>query len=994
MLCVADAEKPLQRQSQPRSGPAAPPSSEVLPSKADSALDPVLASTDTPEEASEVAHEAIRASTAIAAGGTHTSRAVSDQGSTRKSPAQAGEGQASSLASLPGPLATKVVQAVVAGNELVNTARYAEAEAVFSAMLEVVSSVVELWLGRGSARAMRGNLVGALQDFDAAVKVNPKHVDAHKRRGQVLQALGRPEEAVQAMNRASQLLSSQAESGGKAASGEHTAPGAAGMPSSAGEVGAARLHLLLQKGKALFASQDFEGAVLDFQEATRLDPACGEAWDLLGRSLSTLGLCKAAVRAGERAVSLLPKSGPALLNLAAAHRLWGSGSAALRVMNRAVGLGGDSALAARSVRSMLLHQLGHTAAAVQDIQTVVAAHHGGVEAKFVLAMALHALGRWSEAIPLYDAVVRKDPAHMAFSQRDWAVYQARWADERLWPHLSISGVGAPVAAGPPAHFSEAGYFPDKRVPAGWKEGFTKRLGKTTWAAMASNGLVPEPAALEGMAPDVCPTDLSTPAAVSAAWATATALGDEVQASPLRTAPSSPVQVLLTAAKQVGRMLQYGGSPGFLRNERQHLQFGLAVIHIAQVAQKAMDPSTQVTVPDCASSTSQHEADEAGSSRSSTTQHRLYWRDFMDIAVVWRQLSDPFDPVWYLDRLTSEGFAEGFGLQTPMVSGQQHVPRYFPYSSRALAIVKVLVLKEREVQGSTREALRQASSPGQVYEALGGQDFFVETPCYSSLHPPPSASLVPLRPSPTSAKSLQPPDRDDVACYEVTTSVGGCESVSAAGRLPPAQGVVLAGTRLTITSKEGAPGHMFTIRTPGTPKRWAAMSAEIDHALREFLAAAQTGNRAELAPMVLRVYFYIVNMGPLTRGSSAVAMAMLAGLSMACGLPLSLPMTKGVQLDWEAILTPTPACFTARVLPMVFQSVWQEANCSGQLGHAAGDEPASNTGDSTSVRPEELPCVPECFPCLRSIVAAMGHAPDVHPGGLGEITSAPPAGSDS
>lgn len=58
-------------------------------------------------------------------------------------------------------------------------------------------------------------------------------------------------------------------------------------------------------------------------------------------------------------------------------------------------------------------------------------------------------------------------------------------------------------------------------------------------------------------------------------------------------------------------------------------------------------------------------------------HKLNARDVFDIAVRWRQVSEPFDPVFYIDGLSQAAFEEGFGLQTPMVSGQNRVVRYYP-----------------------------------------------------------------------------------------------------------------------------------------------------------------------------------------------------------------------------------------------------------------------------------------------------------------------------
>jgi hypothetical protein len=39
--------------------------------------------------------------------------------------------------------------------------------------------------------------------------------------------------------------------------------------------------------------------------------------------------------------------------------------------------------------------------------------------------------------------------------------------------------------------------------------------------------------------------------------------------------------------------------------------------------------------------------------SGSQVHPLGWRDVFDIAVRWRQLSEPNDPVWWIDQLVPE-----------------------------------------------------------------------------------------------------------------------------------------------------------------------------------------------------------------------------------------------------------------------------------------------------------------------------------------------------
>ena len=46
-------------------------------------------------------------------------------------------------------------------------------------------------------------------------------------------------------------------------------------------------------------------------------------------------------------------------------------------------------------------------------------------------------------------------------------------------------------------------------------------------------------------------------------------------------------------------------------------------------------------------------------------HQFGWRDLFDVGVRWRQISEPNDPVWWIDRFPSQAFEDGFGLQTPI-----------------------------------------------------------------------------------------------------------------------------------------------------------------------------------------------------------------------------------------------------------------------------------------------------------------------------------------
>lgn len=168
------------------------------------------------------------------------------------------------------------------------------------------------------------------------------------------------------------------------------------------------------------------------------------------------------------------------------------------------------------------------------------------------------------------------------------------------------------------------------------------------------------------------------------------------------------------------------TPGFLPNRRQHRMFGLAVLQMSLALRKHMSlialEGSGLTVPNAAASSSSSNRGsvdncKARSNTSSTSAkvfvssssatgtlrsgkrgegantHSFNWRDMYDIAVRWRQLSEPSDPVWWIDRFPLEAFQEGFGLQTPIVNGQLFTVRYAPYYSMAFERLRQLLLEE-------------------------------------------------------------------------------------------------------------------------------------------------------------------------------------------------------------------------------------------------------------------------------------------------------------
>ena len=131
----------------------------------------------------------------------------------------------------------------------------------------------------------------------------------------------------------------------------------------------------------------------------------------------------------------------------------------------------------------------------------------------------------------------------------------------------------------------------------------------------------------------------------------------------------------------------------------------------------------------------------------------------------------------------------------------------------------------------------------------------------------------------------------------------------------AAGEALEGTRVTL-QRSPPGGFDFTIRTPGTPARWGLYDAEMARAWGAAVdagarvrASRSAGDAAALVDAAATLFYYWVSFGPLSRGSAACGYVVLAGLLVAGGLAAPPPrMPRGRQLDWEAILSPTPAAF--------------------------------------------------------------------------------------
>jgi hypothetical protein len=214
-----------------------------------------------------------------------------------------------------------------------------------------------------------------------------------------------------------------------------------------------------------------------------------------------------------------------------------------------------------------------------------------------------------------------------------------------------------------------------------KEGFAKRWGRSqlppTYNLKKTSDLRPDVV--------IVPLDAASPRGKLIAFADA--VGPMMQ---VRLRFWVPIRSPVSLHEHLDDVPQYD-SPGFLKNTKQYRQFGLAAIEVAQLCLKVWR-SGGLSLPDSVASLPSLWNSECvelvftlslWSRRPSIgcspgrKSHVVTARDVYDAAVRWRQMSEPFDPVFYIDGLTRTAFEEGFGLQTPMVSGQNLVVRYYP-----------------------------------------------------------------------------------------------------------------------------------------------------------------------------------------------------------------------------------------------------------------------------------------------------------------------------
>lgn len=270
-----------------------------------------------------------------------------------------------------------------------------------------------------------------------------------------------------------------------------------------------------------------------------------------------------------------------------------------------------------------------------------------------------------------------------------------------------------------------------------------------------------------------------------------------------------------------------------------------------------------------------------------------WRRVYDVAVRWRREAEPGDAVWWIDQLPWRAFAEGFGLHTPMQSGLLKVVRYATYIPAALDVVKETLRRNLPAgEAALRKTINEARTLEAVHALCNHRDFWCTAPCASERSP----------------------------------------------------GVDLGGTRITLQAKPFG-GFDFSIRTPGTPARWALYDQELAFHWQKLGEEVRAGAPDAIRDRIAKMFYYWCAFGPLSRGSAACGYAVLFGMLTAAGLGVPSALPPGRQVDWEAILAPTASGFADGVRPWLADA-------------------------TAAAAPGDLPPPPEAFATLRDRLGAL------------------------
>uniref|UniRef100_A0A670Z852 Tetratricopeptide repeat domain 13 n=1 Tax=Pseudonaja textilis TaxID=8673 RepID=A0A670Z852_PSETE len=313
---------------------------------------------------------------------------------------------------------------------------------------------------------------------------------------------------------------------------------------------------------------------------------------------------------------------------------------------------------------------------------------------------------------------------------------------------------------------------------------------------------------------------------------------------------SSVQEMICVANHLGSLMQYE-TVGFLPNKRMHRAMGLAVLEVMQAVQRTWVNSKV---------------------RMNGKTKLMQWRDMFDIAVKWRRIADPDQPVLWLDQIPAQSL-RGFNNHIDLIRGQFINMRYTEYFDNILHFIKDRILVYHSANNH-KELLEVREALEQVHKV---------------------EDLLPIM------KQLNSKTRDG---FTIHTKVPSLKN----------PGKEYDGFTVTLTGN-GIGNLLFSVETQTTEARTQLYHTEIDALYKDLtmkgkthLLSAEPRETDVICNLILSVLYYFCNLMPLSRGSSIVAYSIIMGALMASGQEVSGKIPKGKLVDFEAMIASSSEAF--------------------------------------------------------------------------------------
>ncbi|XP_064600011.1 tetratricopeptide repeat protein 13-like [Liolophura sinensis] len=344
-----------------------------------------------------------------------------------------------------------------------------------------------------------------------------------------------------------------------------------------------------------------------------------------------------------------------------------------------------------------------------------------------------------------------------------------------------------------------------------------------------------------------------------------------------------LQTLICKAHRVGLLGQVSVD-GFTTNRRLNLAMGLASIHIAQLVEQRWK-----------------------SYKQNKNDKYVGWRDLFEIAVEYRRLVDPEQPVFWLDRM-GDTDNKDFRGEISFVRGSMMNLKVMQYFDLVFKLAKTM--------------LEHYTGDGVIFYPGLKEDIDNAKTCEDLL-------------AIARKRKINPNG------FLVSTQVPSLKEKS---------NTRLDGVVLTLTEDLNNK-IVLSINVASSKSRTSSYHAEMEHLflqLKEEIKKSGVNKISDMESMVntvLSMVYYFYNLMPLSRGSSVVAYSVALGLIMSLGREVTGKIPTGKLVDLEAMLSGAPDAF------ILVTKQWMNIKKNG-------------TTLST------LPKVWEAFPTVRTVIEAL------------------------